>query len=307
MSYRLQLQEPLGAELRRVATDELGSAVAGLEAAGPRDRAKAVHSARKSVKKTRALLRLARPGLPGRVYREEQDALRAAGQLLSGTRDADVLGETVDGLAERFAGRLPASAFNGLRRAVVAQARAELPEDRSAEAVAALRAIAARVETWPVEDTDAKALRSGALRVQKGGAGRFKAARKAGGGEAMHDLRKRVKDRWYHERLLEEGWPGVFGAYADEADRLGELLGDEHDLAVLDERLAQHGDTLRTRADLGEVRALIAERRAELVDEALALGGRIYGETTKTYGQRLRLGLRGARPGAERATEAVAA
>ena len=145
MSYRLQLQEPLGAELRRVATDELGSAVAGLEAAGPRDRAKAVHSARKSVKKTRALLRLARPGLPGRVYREEQDALRAAGQLLSGTRDADVLGETVDGLAERFAGRLPASAFNGLRRAVVAQARAQLPEDRSAEAVAALRAIAARV------------------------------------------------------------------------------------------------------------------------------------------------------------------
>ena len=294
MAYRIDLGAPLAAELRRVAADQLGSAVAGLEAAGARDRAAAVHGARKSVKKTRALLRLARPGLPGDVYRDEQDALRAAGRLLSGARDADVLGATVDALAERFAGRLPAPQFNGLRRAVVTQARADGAEDRSAEAIAALRAIAARLAALPLDDVDAAALRKGAVRVQRAGRKRYKAARKAGGGDPLHELRKRVKDRWYHERLLRDGWPAVGKAYAGEADRLGELLGDEHDLAVLDERLARRGGELRTRADLDVVRALIAERRAELAAEALALGRRLYGEKPKAYGRRLAAGLRAA-------------
>jgi len=294
MAYRIDLEAPLAAELRRVAADQLGSAVAGLEAAGARDRAAAVHGARKSVKKTRALLRLARPGLPGDVYRDEQDALRAAGRLLSGARDADVLGATVDALAERFAGRLPAPQFNGLRRAVVTQARADGAEDRSEEAIAALRAIAARLAALPLDDVDAAALRKGAVRVQRAGAKRCKAARKAGGGDPLHELRKRAKDRWYHERLLRDGWPAIGKAYAGEADRLGELLGDEHDLAVLDERLALRSDELRTRADLDVVRALIAERRAELAAEALALGRRLYGEKPKAYGRRLAAGLRAA-------------
>ena len=206
-----------------------------------------------------------------------------------------MLGETVDGLAERFAGRLPAAQFNGLRRAVVAQARAEGAEDRSAEAIAALRAIAERVAVLPLDD----ARRGGAARRRRaraaGGRKRYKAARKAGGGEALHELRKRVKDRWYHERLLREGWPAVAKAYGAEADRLGELLGDEHDLAVLDERLARRGGELRTRADLGAVRALIAERRAELAAEALALGRRLYGETAE--GLRAAAGGRPARGG----------
>ena len=302
MAYRIDLEAPLAAELRRLAADQLGSAVAGLEAAGARDRAAAVHGARKSVKKTRALLRLARPGLPGDVYRDEQDALRAAGRLLSGARDADVLGATVDALAERFAGRMPAASFNGLRRAVVAQARADGAEDRSAEAIAALRAIAARLAALPLDDVDADALRAGAVRVQRAGRKRYEAALKAGGGDPLHELRKRAKDRWYHERLLRDGWPAVGKAYAGEADRLGELLGDEHDLAVLDERLARRGGELRTRADLGAVRALIAARRTELAAEALALGGHLYGEKPKAYGRRLAVGLRAAR-----AADAVAA
>ena len=42
------------------------------------------------------------------------------------------------------------------------------------------------------------------------------------------------------------------------------------------------------------MRALIAERRAELAAEALALGRRLYGEKPKAYGRRLAAGLRAA-------------
>ena len=303
MAYRIDLEAPLAAELRRLAADQLGSAVAGLEAAGARDRAAAVHGARKSVKKTRALLRLARPGLPGDVYRDEQDALRAAGRLLSGARDADVLGATVDALAERFAGRMPAP-----RRSTGCGARSSRRPARTARRTAAPRRsprCARSRRGWPrcrSTTSTPTALRAGAVRVQRAGRKRYKAALKAGGGDPLHELRKRAKDRWYHERLLRDGWPAVGKAYAGEADRLGELLGDEHDLAVLDERLARRGGELRTRADLGAVRALIAARRTELAAEALALGGHLYGEKPKAYGRRLAVGLRAAR-----AADAVAA
>jgi hypothetical protein len=49
----------------------------------------------------------------------------------------------------------------------------------------------------------------------------------------LHEWRKRAKDLWYHHRLLKDAWPGPVKAFADEADQLGKLLGDDHDLATL--------------------------------------------------------------------------
>src|SRR5919109_184691 len=104
-----------GSGVRRIATEQLGSAIRRLSDAEGDDRAEAVHDARKSVKKARALLRLVRPGLDSSAYRAEMDALRDAGRLLSGTRNADVLLATIDTLAARYAGHLPATAFGELR------------------------------------------------------------------------------------------------------------------------------------------------------------------------------------------------
>ena len=61
-----------------------------------------MHGARKDLKKTRALLRLVRPALPGKVYRRENRELRDIARALSSTRDADVLVAVVDGLHKRY-------------------------------------------------------------------------------------------------------------------------------------------------------------------------------------------------------------
>ena len=119
MSYRLQFDQDLDDGLRRVASEQLEDALGGLR--DPEDPVKAVHEARKSVKKSRAALRLARPALPKDTYREEDHALRDAGRSLSGARDADVLLETVDALGERFAGQLPEADFTDLREKMAAQ------------------------------------------------------------------------------------------------------------------------------------------------------------------------------------------
>src|SRR5262245_54720733 len=107
MSYQLTLTEPLATELRRVAHEQLGDAVSDLRDPA-RNRVDAVHDARKAVKKVRALRRLATSSLPKAARSAESQALRDAGRLLSGTRDADVMALAAQGLRDRFAGRVPA-------------------------------------------------------------------------------------------------------------------------------------------------------------------------------------------------------
>ena len=66
MSYRLDLAAPVPDALRAVLVARLEHAHDALRDADPDAAAEAVHSARKDIKKARALLRLARPGLPNR-------------------------------------------------------------------------------------------------------------------------------------------------------------------------------------------------------------------------------------------------
>src|SRR3954454_12297771 len=88
MSYALTFRGEIADSVRRTAREQLEAAAAQLEQ-GDEDPAAAVHGARKRLKKTRALVRLARPALPRASYREENRALRDRGRALSAARDAD--------------------------------------------------------------------------------------------------------------------------------------------------------------------------------------------------------------------------
>jgi len=265
-----------------------------------------VHEARKDLKKARSLLRLARPGLPGDVYRRENGALRATGRSLSGARDADVLVKTVADLGERYAGQLPEAQFAALGAGLAsaaAEARASAGDDVAADAVATLDAVAARVGDWPLERCDHDTLVHGATRAYRRGRTALAAVEKTPSVERLHDLRKRVKDLWYHGRLLEEAWPRVVKAQSKAAHDLADLLGDDHDLAVLAERV-ERGVATDAPIDDEAVLGLIARRRAELQAEAMPIARRLYAEPQKAFRGRLREYVRAA--GAERRLAEVA-
>jgi len=79
---------------------------------------------------------------------------------------------------------------------------------------------------------------------------------------------------------------------AGRADALGELLGEEHDLAVLAERVRSdaHGQRARSTLGRGSRRALlkaIARRRRRLRKRALRDGGRLYARRPKRFVRRV--------------------
>ena len=293
MAYKLELAAGLPSTARAVALEQLDEGAAALREEQAEDPVGAVHQARKNVKKSRAVLRLVRPGLKTKVYRRENRTLRDAARTVAHVRDADVMVETVDALQERFAGRLPKPVFDRVRKALSRDAdesRDQAGDDLGADLAVALDEVAARVGDWPLDDAGWDVAVDGIDRAYRRGRKAFAVADADPTTETLHEWRKRVKDLWYHQRLLKPAWPAVLGAQADEAHELSDLLGDEHDLAVLADRLRDDPPT----ADADEILDLIEQRRDELRAHIGTLGRRVYAEKPKAFSRRIRRYLRSA-------------
>lgn len=285
MSYRLDLGAPVPDALRAVLVERLEHAHGALRDADPDDAAaaKAVHSARKDIKKARALLRLARPDLDEATYRRENEALRDIARSLTAAREADVLAATFELVVPRLTGRMPELEVNALRVRVAELAASLRPAQTdgagavSEQAVGALAAATTRARALELENCDADTLVAGSVRAYARGVKALALAQDDTTAANLHDWRKRAKDLWYHQRLLRDAWPELLKAQADAADRLTKLLGDDHDLAQLTEHLPEETAVLDA----------IAELRAELQADAWQLGRRLYAEKPKAFGLRL--------------------
>ena len=277
-SYRLKLSEPLPSEIARVGRGRIDHALD--EPRGKTDSTpeEAVHEARKDMKKLRALLRLARGELGKDTFERENACFRDAARELAGTRDSDVMLDTLGALD------LPSGLGWELRKLVQAQLAHNGTSDREAatsRAVAILKEARTRVDDWPLAHDSFEAVGDGLERTYRRGRRAFKAALDEPRAEALHDWRKRVKDLWYDHTLLRDLWPPVMGAAGDEAHELSDRLGDDHDLVVLAAWVNGH---LEADPDFSEA---VIRRRKRLQQEAFVLGERLYAEKPSAYMRRM--------------------
>lgn len=290
MAYRLDSRETLPDGIRRIVGEQLADAEDGLRSARDEERDEAVHEARKATKKSRAVLRLVRDELDSKTFKSENSALRDAARRLSEPRDAVVLAATVERLARQvpLARRslAPLQVLLEKRRAEVT--KRVLDEGAAMASTAdALAEVRGRVDGWSIESDGFSALAGGVRPTYARGREAFAAARRDPTDERLHETRKRVKDLWYHARLLKPIWPGPMGELVEATDELGDLLGEDHDLAVL-------ADTVRSLAPEGAdggagetVLSLVENRRAELRAEIWPLGRRVYADRPKPFVRRL--------------------
>ncbi len=285
-AFKLKRKESAKQGIRRVAHGRAQDAI-GLLRDPEADPVKAVHEARKDVKKLRGTLKLVRPVLGADTYRHENERYRKAGRLLSDVRDAQVRTETVDALAERFPDDAPRGGWDAIRRRLAGDApgKAELESRRELAAVE-IEGGDDRIDDWKLDGKGFELLRPGLKRAYSRGRKRFRAARKEQSDEWLHEWRKRSKDLWYHLRLVRRCWPEVLDASADEAHELSDRLGDDHDLAILREYILSDEEPL-TEGQRDHVLGLISKRRAELQADAFAYGERLFAEKPKRFVGRL--------------------
>jgi CHAD domain-containing protein len=300
--------EPPALGLRRVIVGRLDHAIELLEDAprggGGETDERTVHELRKTLKRLRALMRLLRAELGRERFARENAALRDCAQRLAGARDAEVMVGTLDALVRRHPKLTArgAAAGGGVRRLRAELERereraaaAGLAPDRRRAVIADLRAIRARVLGWELREPrdPTELVAPGIERLYGKGRRRLRRASRRRDIGTMHAWRKSAKDLRYVAETLDRGEGSKrLRRVARRADRLGELLGEEHDLALLARRVRKRrelfaGDRRGRKALLQR----IAQRRKRLRRAALREGERLYERKPKAFVHRLRKAL----------------
>ena len=290
MGYRLGKGDPLSEGLKRISRHQIDGALAQIDAKGA-DRDSAIHDIRKRFKKVRAVLRLVRDEIGKEVYQRENQVFRDAGRLLAPVRESAVRPETVDKLACLYSGE-ETGAFRTIKKNLQGQHRTIMKEildkqNALAEVGGVIQQARARVEDWPIENNRFEAIAPGIHRVYLRGWKAMPAAYDDPTPENFHEWRKRAKYLWYHIRILRPLWPEMMKAFASELDKLGDLLGDDHDLHDLRRTLSDKPELAPRESQRKTLLVLIERQCHSLRRNAWVLGRRIYADDPDAFAKRL--------------------
>jgi CHAD domain-containing protein len=282
--HRIGRHEAIGDALWRLLVED----VAGAREALSHDDASGeerVHRARQRLKRARSLLLVLKP-LIGGAAADHREALADAARLLAGARDADAAAASARGLRAL----VPVGDTGSLDRIVADLDRKAEEAHRDRIQLETVIARLADVEQALVRDArgenGARLFERALERFYADGRKSMKRARVSLSTPDLHRWRKDVKNLWHLIRLGRKRLPRAATMTADELERLGDLLGRDHDHAVLAEKLA-----LSPHADhglMGQL-AIIARKRHALESDALKLGARVYSTKPKKFAGRMRL------------------
>ncbi len=287
MAYAFDPAAPLSRNVRRVARDRLDGAVDILDRLRDGDAGsteEAVHEVRKRCTEVRALARLVRSPL-GDHFDPFNATVRDAADVLAPIRDAQAVLATLDEL--RAVGRMlepELERVHDIQAAAAQQAARDIHRgdaliERARESLLDARK---RVRRWQLPD-GFDAIGPDLERGYRRGRRALRAVVERPTDENVHEWRKSVKTLWYQMRLLEPSAPSVLAPVIETLDPLGEGLGDDHDLAVLVERLA--ADPHRYGGALHALRAIEIARGEQVVlrRPAFRIGATIYAEKPAAF------------------------
>ena len=289
MAFQLKRGKPAARELAHLVAKEFEKAIDELGRRQGADRAEAVLEARKCVKKARAILHLLKQNL-GHDYRVLDGELRSVAHRLSSLRDVEASPEIMNALRDHYPRIITRSMSRGVQRGLLARTRgtmAHVDPDRLLLRVAReIKRSGTRVQRRIRRVTQVGAIRAGINRGYRRARRAMASVRTHPSDDQFHAWRRRVKDHWYHMRLVER-----FNARARvRMRRLKQLetwLGDDHNLVVLRatilEAPARFGDERMTAVVLG----CVAKYQTALRRRALKRGGQLFARKQLAFSARI--------------------
>jgi CYTH domain-containing protein/CHAD domain-containing protein len=291
VAYVLDPTASMTPEVRRVARQRLTEATGLLAAIEAHDVLieRAVHDVRKRCKEVRALARLVRSSL-GPDFDEFNDFVRSAADALAPIRDAHAILATFDDLrASRPGDDDPG--LDAIRSALVATADeaalgARGRDRRIERAHRLLESGLEQIDRWKIPNRGDAVVVGIAATYERGRRTLRRAADKPTD-DRLHEWRKSVKTLWYQARLIERAAPSVLGALVASLDDLAEALGDDHDLAVLIDRLDRDPSRFGDAPLVNRAIRLARSQQDDLRRRAFRLGATIYAETPRAFSRRI--------------------
>ena len=280
-TLQLRSRESLKSGIRRIARSQINAAIHILK--GKETPEIAVHEARKSLKKIRATLQLVASEFGRKQFCTEKKCFHDASQLLAPLRDADVKFKTLDLLLKQ--GGFESEGFAHMRGELQATAErlARNASRPKSGAVKILRLAYTRVQQWPLDGLNWKHLEREIRQTYRKGRKALKVYHQKQTLETFHAWRKRVKELWYHLRIVEKLLPKAVAEWITLTGEIGEITGNARDLARLREMLLADKSGEKTSPLIDEIEA----RLPELQRAALKRGAHLYAEKPSDFAKRL--------------------
>lgn len=291
MSFALKRKESVIKGFSRLGTRQVR---ASLKALKDCEELEAVHEVRKGVKRLRALLRLGRAAVNSSDYRRCMGGLRRVARQLADARDAHVKVNALRGLRPHIHGEEKAAPFYEFEEMLATECRrqqAGLSRNGARKAVSNfLKELGKDLGSLRTKRSGWAAIAPGIRRSYRDGRCAYKQARQSGKPEDFHEWRKRAKDLAYQTSILCRIGPREMTSITEELERLGEGLGEDHDLFLLTESKDVKRFSSRDEKAAQALKAIAESRQRQLRSLALAIGARLYGKKPSVFCKRLRWG-----------------
>lgn len=280
----LRSEEPIYGSIKRIARELNASSVEALKSAVGNEH-EVIHNVRKNLKQMRGLLRLVRDELGDEVYNLENMHYRDVGREISEIRDATSVIGALEKLKELYKDELMHVHYISLKEQLVKKRdimEEELLYNQKVleQVESKLRRGEERIEKWFIADKKFETIKPGLRKVYAQGYDLMQNVPHHPVTAQLHEWRKQVKYLMYHIRMLMPVWPEVLITLEAEINRLTDYLGDDHDLALLEEKI-----TASELGDEGNVlfNTMTGTRRKELQHRAFVLGNKIYAVNPYDY------------------------
>jgi CHAD domain-containing protein len=155
------------------------------------------------------------------------------------------------------------------------------------QVLATLDEIQASIHALPVGSKDFGAFYGGVKKVYKRGRKAATTARNEPSTENLHDWRKRAKYLYYIMGYLRFLWPGELKALEATLGDLADLLGADHDLAVLCHTLEKEPALLQYPEKQQLLSGVISLERQGKQEQLRPLAHRLFKETPAQFSNRL--------------------
>lgn len=290
MAFRFKQEELIGAAFRRVGLEQIDRAETVLGTSA--DPSKAVHEARKCLKRIRALLRLVRPGLGEQAFHAENSRYRDIAHGLAPARDQHVLLQSTV-MLEGVAGDVASASLSAFKKIVLEDLAQTSPAGSACISDALEKLSLGRKQMKRLkleggdEDCGSSVVKAGLEDCYRKALRSCAAARASGRDEDFHTWRKGVQLHWRHMAPLSRAWPHMLDAPVAKARRLSQVLGEDHDLAQLVLAAEAQSPVRLSSTHVGEIARLARTQQAALRREAWPHGEQLFAEGPRGFSRRM--------------------
>jgi len=273
MAFRFKRRESVTRAARRICRERLDCVRRSLDHG---DRVEAIHDARKEIKQIRAVLRLLRGEIGQGAFRRLNEPLRKVSEILTAPRDANVKLKTL----KRLLHRAELKDFCQLKTIAQKNCRQEIRAFARGKSIgqinSKLKKVGRRIKDLNIRADGWEAIEPGLLHSYHCGRMAYERVLREPSAENFHKWRKRAKDLWCQFNLLYTVWPEKINALTGELEAFGDLLGDDHDLVMLKQFIAEAVARDKKLKDAAALNRVIGNCQKDLRSAALKIGAKIF-------------------------------